>query len=196
MIKGIVQHLRQSLLQTGYFQQVFELCVQVNQAGNIFPASYSGNGDLQDVTLFDQFSGMAYFRKIGDTKKEPYTGVKTRPCPPGTFSDYTYELKIVGCVPKEKASCDDAYADDEICSIIMNHIDNPTGLRAELSAQGVSVLTTSYSTDSSKILKEEYPNKKKEDFDYKFAYFSLSVTAVITISQICFAQNCYNGTLN
>lgn len=196
MIKPLVQYLRLALLNTGYFQKVFELCVQVNKGGLAFPVHYITKDTIEDVSIFDQVIGMAYFRKIGDTQKEPFTGLKTIPCGANSVSTYTYDLKIVGCVPKDKATCNDAYSDDEICSVITSIIDNPSGIRSELQAQAVSVLTTSFSTDSAKIFKDEYPGKKKEDFDYNYAYFSLDVTAKITISQACFIQNCYNGQAN
>jgi hypothetical protein len=193
MIKSIVEYLRISLLETGYFQQVFGLCLQVNKGGVIFPALYVTKDSLQDVTLFDRYDGMAYFRKDGDTEKEPFTGVKTVSCATNSISVYSYNLKLIGCVPKSKASCDDAYSDDEICNTITSTIDNPADLKAELRAQAVSVLTTGFSTDSAKILQQEYPGRKKEDFNYNFAYFSIKIKAQVTISQVCFEQNCYNG---
>jgi hypothetical protein len=190
MVQQIIEHLTRVLNETGYFQKIYPLSVLVKNGNYTKPVHYVGGGALEDIIYFSNNEGLGYFRKVGDVSIDPATVIKTKSCSEN-INQYSYTLKFIACVPKVKAVCDDAYADDMIAQGLISSLGNITGLSAEIGAKSSSVSVTSFNTVGSEILKEEFGGQTIE-FPFQYSLISLTISAVIIANSDCFKVSCYN----
>lgn len=193
MIKQVIQFLNLSLAQTNYFQQQFELCELLPRSDDqTTPKQYCTKGEWKEVSNFDSYNGVSYFRKNGDIKSEQQDENDSLiAC--SVFNKITIPLKLIAVIPREKLTIDDAYSDDRTIQSLIAFIEADTAsLKTSIKAKSVYLTIDSWTTDNQSILEGEYSKINKKDINYKFIYCSIDLTAEIIINQECIIKECEN----
>ena len=194
MIKDVIEFLNDSLEDTGYFDQRFGLCELVQRSdGQISPKQYCGKGEWKEVSNFDSYNGVSYFRKTGDTGielLEPDDATASLIACEDT-NVFTFPLKLVGCIPRKKLKTDDAYSDDRTVNSLIAAVQADTsGLATLLQARTIYITADSYTTNNQAILSEEYTNISPNDINYNFIYFAINITVEVNILTSCIITEC------
>ena len=147
---------------------------------------YCSDGEWKQVSDFDKFYGLSYFRKDGKVTQTIIDGNIS--C--SKYVNIELPLKLICVVPRKKM-IDNAYTEDSIASIINNQlILNSATLKTSLGARKASIMVDDYDTNGSTILGEEYDNVKITDLSFSYAYVSLSVKVNIEIDLSCIENEC------
>lgn len=178
MLKEIICHLVDKVQATDYFEKVFPF-VELLAKG---PAEYIGKGQYSDVTRFDHYNGMAYFRKNGDaiTSRLERDGV---PC--GMWLNIETPMRMVACVPKAKLEEDDAFADEYIAETFTKVLSFEGGaLVSDIKASYLSSIPVRVVTDNKSVLSQEYDGTL-EEINFSYAYLAIDFNVTVQIKSDC-----------
>ncbi|MFI5404901.1 MAG: hypothetical protein ACHQ1D_00160 [Nitrososphaerales archaeon] len=166
------------------------MCEIITKGDKSFPAQYNAKGEYLQINNFDKYNGVSYIRKDGDVSISDFDDT-LRACT--NLSNVTIPLKIVAIIPRKKIDIDNNFSEDIVAqTIIKSLVTKSTDFKLSLSARSAKLLVTGYSTDSIKILSEEYSGLSKKDINYKFVYISLDVEINAVVSNECLVQDCYS----
>ncbi len=193
MLEQIICFIISGLGSSNYFEKIFPLVELIQKDKGYRPAEYVGKGQFKDVTLFDHYNGMAYFRQTGGkriSKLDPKEGEVA--CQ--TYLQIEYPLRLVACIPKSKLSNDDAFSDDRIATTIGALLTSENGLiNGQLKASYVSVIPTDVISSNKDVLDQEYPGLEIKDVNYAFAYLAVDFLVTVQIKASCINSECING---
>jgi hypothetical protein len=190
MLEKIICYLTGKLNETEYFQKIFPFVELIQKGDNLRPAEYLGKGQFKDVTRFDHYNGMAYFRKAGSTKtSEGDDEISEVPC--SLLLKFEYPLRLVMCVPKEKLTKDDEFSDERMTNTILSVVTGEGGaIKNQLKALEVTFIPTQVITSNKDVLNDEYPGFSINDINYKYAYAAIDLTVTVQIKQSCLQTEC------
>lgn len=153
-----------------------------------WPVQYTTKGQYDDVTIFDNKSGVAYFRLTG--KPNISTPIKNQvPC--NDELKFDFPIRLVGCVQKSKLSKDDAFSEERLSIALIQQLTvRHSELTKELSAKEVTFIPTNINLDGASIASDEYRNKGITDINYNYAYIAIDFTASVTIRINCITPEC------
>ena len=188
MLQTIIPYLNVYLTASTYFEKNFGLIEIVKNAkGKEGPKEYCNNGEWKEVSNFDNFNGISYWRKNGDVTNEDFNIDIS--C--DKFLRINIPLKLICAIPKKKTSKDDAYTPDRIINDLTKLLIHSSGsLKTSLKAMRVNVHVPSYKTSSQEIFDSEYKNVSAKGINFKWAYFSMDISILIEIKKDCFDDNC------
>lgn len=190
MIKQTIEFINCQLSSLGYFEKVYSLCEIITKGDKTFPAQYNSNGEYLQINNFDKYNGVSYVRKDGDVSISEADDT-LRSC--NNLSNVSIPLKIVSIIPRKKIDIDNNFSEEIVAQTLIKSLITKSGdFKTLLSARSAKILVSSYSTDSVKILSEEYSGLSKKDVNYKYIYLSLSINANAFISNECLIQDCYD----
>lgn len=187
MIDIIVNNLGEKVKATKIYSSVICFAeMSIDGEGKVQPKAYTSNGQLQNVSDFDNIAGVCYFRKNGKIQMERISNDNLA----RTACDYLLQLNIplrfVGMVPK-KLFTDDAFTDDRIALQIIKILEEKhSSIIIELDARSVSIEVSEYDTDSINIAREEYQGIERKDMNYNMSYIAINFQANVLISKECF----------
>ena len=191
MIKPTVEFINCQLFSLGYFEKVYSLCEIITKGDKTFPAQYNSKGEYLQINNFDKYNGVSYIRKDGDISISEADD-NLRAC--NNISNVSIPLKIVAIIPRKKIDIDNNFSEELVAqTIIKSLITKSADFKISLSARSAKILVSSYSTDSIKILSEEYSGLSKKDVNYKYIYLSLSINMNAIVSNECLVQDCGYG---
>jgi hypothetical protein len=190
MLSNIINSLNTSLQETGLFAKLFCLCEPIRNANGVSaPMEYTGKGQYKQVSNFDKYAGMGYWRKQGFVSVSAVQDANSPAC--DYLQEFTYGLRFVGAIPISNLSIDDIYSEDRICEVIIkNVIKQSTSLKYAIQAKKVEVTTGGYETNGNVILAQEYDGIEKVDVNYKFKYFSIGFDVKVLIKKDCIIETC------
>lgn len=191
MIKATIEYINSKLAVLNYFEKSFGLSEIITKGDKTFPAEYNSNGEYKQINNFDSYNGVSYLRKRGDVSISDESNT-LQAC--GILSNVNIPLTMVVVIPRKKLHCDDQFSEDVIAQTIMRTlITKDASLRVALRARTARIQVDSYSTDSVAILNGEYSNYPKKDINYKYAYLSLDLSIIATVTNDCLTQDCYGA---
>lgn len=187
MIPVIVNNLGEKITATKIYSRVICFAeMSIDGEGKMQPKAYTGAGQLQNVSDFDNVAGVAYFRKNGKINMQRSTDTENMITSCDEMLQLTIPLRFVGMVPK-KLFTDDSFTDDRIALQIIKALEEKhAAIISELDARSVSIEVLEYDTDSISILSEEYRGIERKDFNYNMSYIAINFQAVVLISKECF----------
>lgn len=187
MIDSIIGYLRESLINSGYFTNVYGLCELIIKEDKTIPAFYKGKGEYYNINDIDKGNGTGYFRADGNPRSESTSSVYTS-C--DKYLDITYPLQFIGAVKKAKIPCDNAYAANIICQSVAGII-STTRLSSVYEILSSKIHVTEFSVDGSEILNREYKSAAIKEFNFNYAYFNIMFDVKITVKSDCLILTCY-----
>ncbi len=184
MIEQAITTINAAIKPLNYFEKQFELCEQVKNGDKIYPAQYCSEGQYDNIN-FDNSNGVSYWRKIGDvtiTDAEGLIACKD-------VLQFTYPMRLIGAVKKEKQSKDDAYSEERAIQSIISVItgSNKT-IKAATKAYRVDITPQAQSDDALTILQAEY--SEVPDINYNYSYFKIDVDFIFIIREDCIIKEC------
>ncbi len=184
MIENTITTLNTSINVLNYFEKQFELVERVKMGDKIYPAPYCTNGEYEEIN-FDNLNGVSYWRKTGVvTIGEADTQIACN-----DVIQFTYPLRIVGAVKKEKLSKDDAYSEERIIQTIISNVTGSNKvIKGLIKAKSVFINPTSHDDDALRILQTEY--SEVDNINYNLAYFRIDFDVVIQIRENCIPNEC------
>lgn len=189
MLSAIQQNIVSRLQATGYFDKIYPMVELVAKGDTVFPAQYCGQGQYTQVSNYDNYNGLAYIRMIG---KERISSADDEFAMCDPVVQVEYPMRMVACVPKNKLSVDDAYADDRISKTLVIAITQKGGtIKQVLKAIDYSTLVDAIDFDNRRILSEEYQNiPKMQDINYRFSYHAIDFVVMVKTRLSCMAGEC------
>lgn len=188
MIKAAVEFINNKLSTLNYFEKSFGLCESIIKGDKSFPAEYSSKGEYKNVIDFDKFKGVSYIRKNGNVSISDADNT-LQAC--AILSAVDIPFKLIAIVPRSVLKCDNNYSEDVIAQTIMKELLTKGGtLKATMRARTARIQVNSYNTNSISIIAEEYTGYPKSDINYKFAYISLDISMLLTVTQECLTADC------
>lgn len=191
MLDRITDYLKGKLSESNYFQKIYPLVEIVSKQDTSYPAYYTGKGQHEQVTNFDNYNGLAYFRlagkqRINKASSNDLMGI----C--DTKLEMTFPLRLVACVPKSSLSKDDAFTDERISRTLISHLLTDGGpLKDELRATLLKIFPESVSFSNQDILNEEYSGlENMKQINYNFSYHAIDFNVVIEIKESCLTDEC------
>lgn len=176
--------IKDRLLNTGYFTEVFEYCSMFEVNGVTRPM-YSIGNELIDVHNFDR-NGSGYIRKTGTVSITRANLPVTVACD-GKIGlvEVKFPLRGVFAVPTKKLG-GNGYSNDLLFFELLEVFHG-----AEISVNGTTCVTKvrAYETDRDKIYKEEV-NSGNEPI-LELAYIYIDFDLIFTGSVDCFKTTCY-----
>lgn len=155
------------------------------------PQQYLGNGQYQNLD-FDNFAGVAYFRKTGKVSMDKNTG-NDRKCV--QFYDVSFPIRLVGCARKTLLGKDDSFSGDTICLSVFQDIVQSNGdLGIALKANESSVTITEYTDNIREIIDEEFKGLDRKNIiplEYCLVMIDLRIDATITADCVQYYCNSY-----
>lgn len=190
MIKNIIEYLNCQLSSLNLFEKQFSLCERITKGDKIFPAEYKSKGEYVQINNFDKYNGVSYFRKNGDISISDETNTTTS-C--GILKKISIPLLLICVIPRKKIEVDNNYTEDYIANKVLKSIITKSGiLKQSLKARNIDINVDAYSTDSIKIIDQEYSNIQKADINHKFIYISSEISVSIIIDKKCINDCCEN----
>lgn len=185
MLAEIIEYLNVKITDTGYINDVFCLAEKIEANGQQYPAVYNNNNEYSQIDL-DLNGSLSYWRKSGDvniTDEENTTSA----C--AIQYKTTIPLKLVCFVKKENAHNYSTFSDVMAQNLIGVLTTNSAVLNATAKAKRATLIATGYSTDSKKIIADEYD---KVDWKprYEYAYFSIDFNLVLITNSNCYQTFC------
>lgn len=187
MIDIIVNNLGEKIKATKIYSRVICFAeMSIDGEGKMQPKAYTGAGQLQNVSDFDNATGLCYFRKNGKISMARSTDENTTRTACEEMLTLNIPLRFVGMVPK-KIFTDDAFTDDRIALDIIKTLEEKhASVISQLQARAVSIEVLEYDTDSINILSEEYKGIDRKDFNYNMSYIAVNFQVSILMSKECF----------
>lgn len=189
MIDVIVNSLGEKITATKIYSKVICFAeISVDGEGKSQPKAYTSNGQLQNVSDFDNSLGVCYFRKNGKISMQRNTDTENHRTACEEMIELNIPLRFVGMVPK-KVFTDDAFTDDRVAFQIIKTLEEKhAAIIAQLEARAVSIEVLDYDTNSIDILAEEYKGIERKDTNYAMSYIAINFQAVILMSKECFEE--------
>lgn len=196
MLERIICFLVDLTKQSGYFETVFPLARMTSKPAKIgdrvviqsWPVQYTTKGQQDDVTIFDNKSGVAYFRLTGKV------GISTpinNQVPCNDELKFDFPIRLVGCVQKKNLIKDDTFAEERLTrSLIQQLTISHSELTKDLSAKKVTFIPSNIEMDGASIAAQEYRNKGIIEINYNYAYIAIDFTASVTIKINCITPEC------
>lgn len=192
MLERVTDYLVGRVSESNYFQKIFPFVELIEKEDTMRPAEYIGKGQYSDVTRFDNYDGMAYFRMTGKERitKDNVDALDLASC--DQKLTVVFPMRIVACVPKSSASKDDAFTDERISRTLMAHLLTDGGaLKDDLRATSVKIFPESITFSNKEILSEEYRGLEKlQDINYEFSYHAIDFSVTIKIKESCLTAEC------
>lgn len=193
ILSDILNILKSSLESTDLFNTIYPI-VEVKRTSHggqlkTFPAATKGLGEFIQLE-YDSAGGMTYFRRNGSVNLRPVHKsdvplIIQTSC--GSLDDYymfTYSLKQICFIDKEKSSCVDGFEDDELAYKVIGAVSDADIKITDIVS--VSVTANQYETDHLKVLQGEYSNWQDiNDINYNYAYFSIDWSLQIIAKKTC-----------
>lgn len=186
ILKTALCNLVDSLMESGYFNRLYDYAELINHGDKSYPQVYLGNGEYQSIYDFD-VNGTGYIRKSGAVYADKVTDVRVIGCSDlNPLIDLTVPLRFVAAVPKDKLS-DDAFSDDRLAFDLLGYINRKQ--TAITDVQSVMGRVTSYITDRERVWSEEVQGIEKT-VDLTKAFILMDFTLTFRASLECIKQNC------
>jgi len=188
MLEAIIPYLNAFLKATKYFEKNLGLVeIITDPKGKASPKEYCSGGEWKEVSNFDKYNGVSYWRKDGDqTQEEIESDVSC-----DKFLRLNIPLKLIVATPKKRTKKDDAYSDERIANdIIKILVHSAALLKPTLKARRINITVPSYDTNNTTVFNGEYSNVGRTDINYKWSYLSLNVLVVIEIKKDCMNNSC------
>lgn len=187
MINHVIDILNTRLRLSGLISQQFGLTELVTDAnGQTSPKEYCGNGQWNEVSKFDHYSGTSYWRKNGDISMSETNGFIA--C--DRFIDFSIPLFLVLVVRKSVMN-DNQYTPDNIATVITSDlVGNSATLKSAITARRASISVIGYDTDSEAIMSREYSNVEATRLRTDYAHISLNIVVNISIKSTCIPNDC------
>ena len=167
-----------------YFDKQFPLSTLVQADDAIYPAHYCGKGQYDRID-FDKKNGVSYWRKVQNVSTQTVDGdISCR-----DVLQISYPMRLVGAIPKNKLSADDAYSEERVIQTILGTVtgSNKT-IKAAIKANSVFIIPSSFETEMLEIVKTEYSLVKA--INYNMAYFRIDFDLIIQIREDCIPKEC------
>lgn len=191
ILKTALCNLTDSLMESGYFNRLYEYAEQINHGDKSYPQAYIGSGQYQSLYDFD-INGTGYIRKNGQVYVDRATDVRVMGCNDSNpLIDLTVPLRFVAAVPKDKLQ-DDAFTDDRLAFDLMGYINRKQ--TAITDVQSVMGRVSSYTTDRERVWSEEVQGIEKT-VDLTKAFIAMDFTLTFRASLECIKQTCDYGVL-
>lgn len=190
MIDIILNTLGERISQTKIYSKVFCMAEMSEDGdGKRQPKAYVSNGQLKNVSDFDNANGVCYFRKNGKIEFSPFNDSESQRTACEEVLQLSIPLRFVGMIKKDTFT-DDAFTDDRIALQITNALAQKHALMTTvISARSTAIEVQNYDTDSLQIIQEEYRGIERGDFPYTMSYIAVNFQAVVIILKDCF-QHC------
>lgn len=188
ILESIFILLSSAMSNMKLFGAVFPLVVEKFDGTNSFPAYYKDSGEYDKLLIEDKFRGVTYFRKDGAIRSSKNTSekYKTNSCNGKIFYDITIPVKQVIFLPREKISCDNAFAEDDFALQVVSRLTDPLINNYIQNVSQLSFTSTGYETESTAVLKQEYSNWKEiVDLDYNHIYISIDWELFFVADSVC-----------
>lgn len=184
ILESSITTLNTAIEALNYFEKQHVLVERVRSQDKIYPAPYCTNGEYQEIN-FDNFDGVSYWRKTGIvTMSEADTQIACN-----DVVQFTYPLRIVGAVKKEKLIKDDAYSEERIIQTIIGTVTGSNKvIKALIKAKSVFIRPTSHDDDALRILQTEY--SEVDNINYNLAYFRIDFDLIVQIRENCIEKEC------
>lgn len=188
MIDKIVESMHGKVEDLRLFEKVYPLAEQKEVEGRTVLASYIGKGEYEYITNFDNYNGVAYFRKTEDTEISR-SEIGDIAC--GTLLNIRYPLRFVCCIRRDQLPEDCAFSDDSFAYQIIQELTDVTPtFKSALKAVQASSRAVSFSTDRKKILNQELPGNDIIDINYQYSLIAIEFNVTIDIDQNCILTPC------
>lgn len=189
MLEIIICYLIAKLKPTNYFETLFPLAELIRTSGKsdaFRPVVYLANGQAKDISVYDHFNGVCYFRETGKETSEEINKGNCR-----TELQIQHPLRLVGCVPKSKLTKDDNYSDDRIANSLRKVLTENGGLlKNYLKANSLSISVSSISKNHREILSEEYPGTEFKDINLNYSLVAIDFNVTVAIYADCIESEC------
>lgn len=184
ILESSITTLNTAIEALNYFEKQHVLVDRVRNQEKIYPAEYCTDGEYQEIN-FDNFDGVSYWRKTGVvTIGEGATDIACN-----DVVQFTYPIRLVGAIKKEKLSKDDAYSEERIIQTIIGTVTGSNGvIKGLVKAKSVFIRPTSHDDDALRILQTEY--SELDNINYNLAYFRIDFDLVILIRENCIQKEC------
>lgn len=188
MLQTIIPYLNNYLSSSIYFKKNFGLIELIKNAkGQESPKEYCSDGEWKEVSNFDSYNGVSYWRKNGDVSLEEFSVDIS--C--DKFLRINVPLKLIAVIPKKKGSADDAYSSERIINDLIKLVSQSSAsLKASLKAMRVNISIPSYSTNSQQVFDTEYKKVSAKNINFNWAYFSINTQITIEIKKDCIIDAC------
>lgn len=192
MLDKIVDKLGEDIASTKIYGKVICFAeMTIDGEGKKQPKAYDTDGQLKNVSDFDNENGLCYFRKTAKVRASRISADRMLTACEEAI-DVIFPLRFVGMVNKNKFEKDDSFTDDRIAIQILNVLQSRHAtINSALNARDVSITVKDYETDSIRILADEYVKIERKDFDYAKSYIAIDFDVVVTMTVECF-EACIN----
>lgn len=188
-MKGlIIESLHGKIEDLRLFEKVYPLVEQKEIEGRTILAYYTGKGQYEHITNFDNFNGVGYFR-LHDDAEISTSNIENAGC--SSMLNVKYPIRFVCCIRRDQLEDDCAFSDDNFAySIITELAGNSIDIKLASKAAKVSVNPLRISTDRKKILEQELPGNDLKDINYEFSLISIDLNIEIDIDKKCILTPC------
>lgn len=160
--------------------------LSVDGSGKKQPKVYDKAGQLLNASDFDNEGGLGYFRHDGDMNLQRDAIIEpTTSC--AEHLVFEYPMKFVGAIQKNKFT-DNAFTDDNIILTAIRILEKRVVVDSTLAYE---IVINRASSDSIKIIGEEYAGVEFTDFNYNLSYIAIYFTLRIGTSKDCLPE-CVN----
>lgn len=164
MIEPVLNYANTHIQDLAIFKDVKGLCEMVKEIQSDgqqdfeikYPAIYSGNDTLRQVTNNDFKQGAAFHINNGDVSETDLERIRVR----SRYIERRYPVKLIAIIKRSAYNTDSPYSPDELANNLMSQLSrlNITSLRSELGADKVSIDVRSASTNKENILESTFIN--------------------------------------
>lgn len=184
MISEVITYLNTVLDGMPYFSTNYGMCELKKNKGVTQPIYYVGS---KYDFVKPQGLGLTYWRKRDDVNMastESYVSC-------GNESVFTYRYRLFAMTSRELFPADDAFSPDRFADTILKGITlNGGNLKRSIGARSLKVFGSLYSTDTEKILSNEFTGTSVKDFRFCDLVISMDVDIEIRKDINCIEEAC------
>lgn len=184
MIQEVIEYYNDIIGAMPYFSNVYGISELKTAREITRPVQYTG-GDYENLKL--NTKGTTYFRKRSDVNiSEAQSQISCK-----TVYSFNVPLLLFALTKRENFPANNAYSADRLAaSLIKGLTFRNGGLKQSLGAVSVTSKASLYSTDSQRIIREEFAGLSRNDFNHEDIIVGISIDLNITSYNDCLIDPC------
>ncbi len=184
MIQEVIEYYNAVLGAMPYFSNVYGISEPKTAKDIKRPVIYV-DGNYEDIKL--NTKGTSYFRKRSDvTITESVSQVSCR-----IIYSFTVPLLLFAVTKRDNFPANNSYSADRLAATLIKGLTFKNGnLKQQIGAASVTSKASLYSTDSQRIISEEFSNLGRNDFNHKDLVVGVNIDLVISSYTDCLIDPC------
>ncbi len=184
MIQTVITHYNSILSSMPFFSNVYGLAELKTDNTMKQPVIRVGN-KLERIKL--NTAGTTYFRKRQDVSINQSESQVS--C--DTVYQFTIPLRLLATTKRNTFPSNTAYSSEQLSATLIKALSFKNGqLKNDIGAVSIVSSASLYSTDTQKIISEEYTGNNRDDFNHEDIVVAINIDLIINTYQNCIEDVC------